>query len=171
MHHSAKLILLRGNSGSGKTTVAKALQRRFGRGTMLLSQDVVRREMLYEKDGPETPAQPLLLELARYGKRHCEVVILEGILNAQWYATLFARLQEEFGQAIYAYYLDIPFEETLKRHAQKPNCLEFGEREMRRWWNEKDFLSGIRETCIEETMSVEETVARIYCDVLASKRL
>lgn len=44
-----KLIILRGNSGSGKTTVAKELQKRFGRNTMLISQDVVRRDMLKEK--------------------------------------------------------------------------------------------------------------------------
>ena len=37
-----KLIILRGNSGSGKTTIAKELQRRFGRNTMLISQDVIR---------------------------------------------------------------------------------------------------------------------------------
>ena len=36
----AKLIILRGNSGSGKTTTGKSLQRKFGRGTMLISQDV-----------------------------------------------------------------------------------------------------------------------------------
>ena len=41
-----KLIILRGNSGSGKTTIAKELQRKFGENTMLISQDVIRREML-----------------------------------------------------------------------------------------------------------------------------
>ncbi len=41
----SKLIVLRVNSGSGKSTVAKELQRKFGRNTMLISQDVVRREM------------------------------------------------------------------------------------------------------------------------------
>lgn len=41
-----KLIILRGNSGSGKTTVAKALQKKLGRNTMLISQDEVRRNML-----------------------------------------------------------------------------------------------------------------------------
>lgn len=44
-----KLIVLRGNSGSGKTAVAKELQKRFGRNTMLISQDAVRRDMLKEK--------------------------------------------------------------------------------------------------------------------------
>jgi uridine kinase len=43
MERAAKLIILRGNSGSGKTTTGKALQRKFGHGTMLISQDVGRR--------------------------------------------------------------------------------------------------------------------------------
>ena len=63
-----KLIILRGNSGSGKTTTGKALQRKFGHGTMLISQDVVRREMLFVKDGPDTEASQLLGELAFYKK-------------------------------------------------------------------------------------------------------
>lgn len=92
----AKLIILRGNSGSGKTTTGKALQRKFGHGTMLISQDVVRREMLFVKDGPNTQVGKLLLELVLYGKSHCNIVILEGILNSKWYKRLFENLQEEF---------------------------------------------------------------------------
>lgn len=42
----SKLIILRGNSGSGKTTVAKALQEKLGYNTMRISQDEVRRNML-----------------------------------------------------------------------------------------------------------------------------
>jgi broad-specificity NMP kinase len=38
-----KLIILRGNSGSGKTTVSKELQKKFGKNTMYISQDIVRR--------------------------------------------------------------------------------------------------------------------------------
>ena len=47
---SSRLIILRGNSGCGKTTTAKLLQKEYGYGTMLVSQDVVRREMLHVKD-------------------------------------------------------------------------------------------------------------------------
>ena len=85
----SKLIILRGNSGSGKTTTGKALQRKFGHGTMLISQDVVRREMLFVKDGSDTEASQLLNELALYGKKHCNIIILEGILNSKWYKKLF----------------------------------------------------------------------------------
>ncbi len=41
-----RLIILRGNSGGGKTTVAKRLQRELGYETMLVQQDVVRHEIL-----------------------------------------------------------------------------------------------------------------------------
>lgn len=45
-----KLIIIRGNSGSGKSSVAKGLQTKFGRNTLLIPQDVVRREMFWVKD-------------------------------------------------------------------------------------------------------------------------
>jgi uridine kinase len=78
-----KLIILRGNSGSGKTTVSRKLQGMFGRNTMLISQDVVRREILNVSDGIDTLALPLLKELLKYGSEHSEVVILEGIMVAE----------------------------------------------------------------------------------------
>jgi adenylate kinase family enzyme len=35
MNINPKIIILRGNSGSGKTTIARKLQRYYGRGTLL----------------------------------------------------------------------------------------------------------------------------------------
>jgi adenylate kinase family enzyme len=162
----AKLIILRGNSGSGKSTTGKALQRKFGHGTMLISQDVVRREMLFVKDGLNPEASQLLLELALYGKSHCNIVILEGILNSKWYKKLFENLLDKFNSQIFAYYFDIPFEETLNRHQQKPNAHEFGEKEMREWWNEKDVLDIIHEVYLHKELSLNEIVDIIYQDVI-----
>ncbi len=166
MGRTAQLILLRGNSGSGKTTTGKAIQKKFGHGTMLISQDLVRREMLYVKDGPDPKAGQLLLELALYGKKHCDIVILEGILNADWYKELFENLLIEFNNRILAYYFDIPFEETLKRHQQKTNAHEFGEKQMREWWSEKDVMGMIPEICLYKELSQDEIVDIIYQDVL-----
>lgn len=166
MDKEIKLIILRGNSGSGKTTTAKALQKKFGHGTMLISQDVVRREMLFVKDGPDTEAINLLNELVLYGKKHCNVVILEGILNSKWYKKLFENLHDEFGNQIFAYYFNIPFEETLNRHKQKPNAHEFGEKEMRKWWNEKDLIGFIPELYIHKDLSLNEIVNIVYQDVI-----
>ena len=58
MKKNSKIIILRGNSGSGTTSVAKSLQNKFGHGTLLISQDVIRREMLWVKDGIGTKALP-----------------------------------------------------------------------------------------------------------------
>lgn len=166
MDGTAQLIILRGNSGSGKTTTGKALQRKFGHGTMLISQDVVRRELLFVKDGPNLEASKLLLELALYGKSNCNIIILEGILNSKWYNNLFENLLEEFKEHIFAYYLDIPFEETLNCHQQKPNAHKFGEKEMREWWNEKDLLEIIPEVPLHKELSLNEIMDIIYQDVI-----
>ena len=161
----AKLIILRGNSGSGKTSAAKALQRRFCRGTLLISQDTVRREMLWAADGAGTKALPLLIHLLEYGRKNCDVTILEGILDSECYRDLFEAAVQEYGENVFAFYYDIPFDETLLRHRTKPNRGEFGEAEMRRWWKEKDYAGVIPERTIERGMSLSDTVEMIFCMV------
>ena len=157
-----KLIILRGNSGSGKTTIAKELQNRFGRNTMLISQDMVRREILKVKDGENTQAIPLMKELLIYGNNHSDVVILEGIMYADWYKPLLELAVRLYGSNIYAYYFDLSFEETLKRHQTKPNCHEFGEEAMRRWWRAKDFSDILNEVGITAEKSMDSIVNDIY---------
>ena len=161
-----KLIVLRGNSGSGKTTIAKELQKRFGNNAMLISQDVIRRDMLNVKDGENTLALPLMKELLVYGHGHSDIVILEGIMIADWYKPLFELAIQLYGDEIYAYYFDIPFEETLKRHQTKPNCHEFGEEAMRRWWREKDFSVLLKEAGITAERNIDDIVEEIYNMVL-----
>lgn len=100
-----KLITLRGNSGSGKTTIARALQEKFGKNTMLLSQDVIRRDILKTNDGAGTRANDVLIMLLEYGHAHNELVILEGILNSRWYTPLFDAAKALYGENICAYYL------------------------------------------------------------------
>lgn len=162
------LIILRGNSGSGKTSLAKLLQEKFGPNTMRISHDMIRMEVLHTwgKEGLER-SQPLMIELLKYGRNNSEITILEGILPSDAYQRLFEAAKEEFGENIFAYYYDIPFEETLRRHSTKPNRDEFGEEDMRRWWVEKDFLPEIRETVFKKEMSLSEAVEQICQDVAA----
>ena len=54
------LIILRGNSGSGKTSAAQELQKKLGRNTLVISQDSIRREMLWVPDG-YISANPLMI--------------------------------------------------------------------------------------------------------------
>ena len=154
----SKIIILRGNSGSGKTTVARQLQRQLGHGTLLISQDVIRREMLYVRDEPENRAIPLLINLIEYGRRNCKYVILEGILYSDYYLALFDSILSEYKDNIHAYYFDIPFDETLIRHKTKLNSNEFGEEEMKRWWNDKNFIQSISEKTISSDMKIDTIV-------------
>lgn len=162
----SKLIIIRGNSGSGKTTVAKALQEKLGHNIMLISQDVIRRDILRVKDGSDTKALPLIKELILYGKNNCEIVILEGILKASWYQTLFELARFGFEDRIFAYYYDIPFEETVIRHKTKVNCNDFGESDMKRWWNEKDYIGTIEEKVLTKELSIDQTIEIIMKDIM-----
>ncbi len=161
-----KLVVLRGNSGSGKTTIAKELQKKFGHNTMLIPQDVIRRDILKVKDGENSLAIPLMKELLIYGSSHNSIVILEGIMYSDWYKPLFELAVQLYGTGIYAYYFDISFEETLRRHQTKPNCHSFGEKEMRRWWREKDFSDVLAEVSVTDGEDMESIVTNIYNTIL-----
>lgn len=160
----SRLVMLRGNSGSGKTTAARFLQHLIGRGTLVVSQDVVRRDMLWARD--EGGAIPLLLELIGYGQRHSPVTILEGILRTDWYGPLFEEVQSRFGENILAYYYDIPFEETLRRHAMRPQRFQFGEADMRSWWRERDLIGSIPEAILTAELTARGAARRIYRDIM-----
>ena len=69
-----KLIILRGNSGSGKTSAAKALQIKFGPNTMLLSHDMIRMDILHvwSTEGI-IKSEPLMINLLKYGKANSEI--------------------------------------------------------------------------------------------------
>ena len=133
---------------------------------MIISQDEIRRNMLNVKDGEDTPALPLMEELLIYGSRHSEFVILEGIMNREWYKPLFELAIQLYDAEVYAYYFDLTFEETLKRHLTRPKCQEFGEEAMRRWWREKDFSDVLNESRITSERDVESIVMDIYSAVL-----
>ena len=161
----SKIIILRGNSGSGKSTVSKALQRKIGRGTLIVSQDYVRREMLWVQDKPNNQAVDLLENLVLYGHKHCDITILDGILYSDIYDSLFKLIENLFFNNIFAYYFDLSFDETIRRHKQRPQLYEFGEADMKKWWRDKDFLPNISEKMIYKEMTLDEIVEQIYQEI------
>ena len=83
-----------------------------------------------------------------------------------FYKPLFEEIARLFGDNIFAYYYDIPFEETLRRHQTKSNRDDFGEAEMRDWWIEKDYIGFISEKPIYKNESLEEVAEKIYSEVI-----
>ena len=163
------LIILRGNSGSGKTTVAKLLFDHFHADAMLVSQDVVRRTMLRVKDVPDNPVIELIYRLCSYGNQLNKIVILEGILRRDIYGDMLTKLISDFNGLARVYYFDIPFNETLRRHATKPNAHEFGEAEMRQWWRSNDVLGVKEEQIFNAEMSADDMLKNIVNDCTTSK--
>ena len=62
----------------------------------------------------------------------------------------------------YAFYFDISFEETLRRHQFKADKRhEFGEKEMKEWWLDHDTLDITNETLIPGSLTEAEVLALI----------
>jgi predicted kinase len=168
---SSKLVILRGNSASGKSTIAAEIRTRYGRGLAIVGQDNLRRDVLQEHDKPNAANIGLIDLTARYALDHGFHVIVEGILYASRYGDMLTALSADHRGTTRLYYLDVPFEETLRRHATKPQANEYGEAEMRAWYRERDLLTDGGEHVIPAEMGCGDIVALVMADAgLASQQ-
>ncbi|MFI8974145.1 AAA family ATPase [Nocardia asteroides] len=159
------LIGLRGNSGSGKSTVARAVQQRFPRASCLVvSQDVVRRIMLREVDTPAATNIDLIEHIAGFGLARGLIVIVEGILHADRYAEMLERLSASAVSALF-YSFDLSFEETIRRHAGRPQAREFSPTEMAQWYHGWQPLSFVDEVRLDAGWELETIVDQVCHDI------
>ncbi|MGW0450875.1 phosphotransferase-like protein [Streptosporangium sandarakinum] len=165
-----RLIVLRGNSASGKSSVARALQATRERDLAVVGQDAVRRDILRERDVPGGVNIGLIDTIVRYSLDHGYHVLLEGILYADRYGPMLHALRADHRGPTHSYYLDITFGETLRRHATKPLALKYGETEMRRWYRQRDLLPDGCETIIGEDSSLEATVQQVLRETGLAER-
>lgn len=162
-----RLVVVRGNSASGKSSVAAGIRARFGRGLALVAQDNLRRTVLRERDVPGGANIGLIDTVARYALDAGYHVVVEGILYADRYGDMLAGLLRDHRGVSRCYYLDIPIEETLARHASKadPDYLaQVTELELRDWYRERDLLPGGVETVVGAESALAETVDRVMRD-------
>ncbi|KOV97119.1 kinase [Streptomyces sp. NRRL B-1140] len=155
------MVVLRGNSGAGKSSVAAGVRERFGRGVALVGQDNLRRVVLRERDRPGAANIGLIDLTARYALDAGYHVVVEGILYADRYGEMLTRLRADHRGPTHGYYLHVPFEQTLVRHATKPIANEIGEPRLREWYRELDLLPGGVETVIGAESTLRQTVDRI----------
>ncbi|WP_329543092.1 AAA family ATPase [Streptomyces sp. NBC_01358] len=159
-----RLVVLRGNSASGKSSVAAGIRERFGRGLALVGQDNLRRVVLREHDRPGGANIGLIDTVARYSLDAGYHVVLEGILYADRYGQMLQQLRVDHRGHTHCYYLEVPFAETLARHATKPIAEEVVERQLREWYRPLDLLPDGIETVIDADSSLADTVDRIMYD-------
>ncbi|MEU9339154.1 kinase [Streptomyces sp. NPDC048290] len=153
-----QLLVLRGNSASGKSSVAAGLRARYGRGIALVGQDVLRREVLRERDVPGGANIGLIELTVRHALDHGFHTVLEGILSVAHYGAMLARLRADYAGRDHWFYLDVPFEETLARHATKPIADTVGAAQLREWYHPADLLPGGLETVVPASSALAETV-------------
>jgi len=129
-----------------------------------VSQDLIRRTILQEKDRPGGANVGLIHQVARYSLDRGYHVVLDGILRADRYEQMLASLRHDHAGPSFFYYLDVSFAETLRRHSNRPQAAEFGSAEMQSWFRPLDLLTGIDEQVISECSSLQDTVLRILID-------
>lgn len=160
------LVVIRGNSGSGKTTTAREVRRRYGRGCALVEQDYLRRVILREHDGSNhDPIAPSFIgttvsTLLGHGYH----VVLEGILHTKRYGGMLRRLLTDHSGPNAVYYIDLPFEETVRRHSGRAGEVNFGPEQMREWYLPGDVLGVTGERVLGAGLDLAETATTILQD-------
>ena len=156
-----KLIVLRGPSGSGKSSVAMALRNLVKEKIAIVQQDYLRRTLLKEKDVSNSLNAELIQQVTLFVLDHGYHVIMEGIFDSDRYKNMFEKIIRAHSDNNYFFYFDVSFKETLRRHQSKPNKEDFGEKELRSWYKERDYLPFVREEIIPEGHTLEKIVELI----------
>ncbi|MFC4454968.1 kinase [Deinococcus sonorensis] len=160
----SRLIVLRGNSGSGKSSVARALRAEVGYGLAWVEQDYLRRILLREPDVAGALNIRLIDQTVRLALDGGYHVVLEGILDAGRYLDMLSALVQTYRDRAHLYYFDVSFEETVRRHAGRPQAAEFTPAEMQGWYRPLDRLPGLAEQIIPATSTLDQTVRRILTE-------
>ncbi len=159
-----RLIVLRGPSGSGKSSVARSVrveELEKNKKIAYIEQDYFRRIVLKEKDIVNGFNIEFIKETVKFLLSKNYDVIMDGIFDNNRYKKMFEELIKFHPNNNFFFYFDISFEETLKRHNTKPNKNDFGEKEMRAWHKDKDFLEFVEENLITENNNFDENVRAI----------
>ena len=162
--YDTRLVILRGNSASGKSTIAKQLRDRLGRGIAWVEQDYLRRTVLREHDHPALPNIGLIDMVIRYALDAGYHVIADGIFGSERYGEMLHGLTDDHVGVSRYYYFDIGVEETLRRH-QARQLPAVSPEKLRQWYRPRDLLSFVDESIITADESEEQIVARLASEV------
>ncbi|BDR56422.1 AAA family ATPase [Xylocopilactobacillus apis] len=153
-----KLIIIRGNSGSGKTTTADALKKSFSNSTLLINQDLIRKQLLDEPDISHNLSISLMDQLLIWGEENVKQIILEGILKTSVYGEWIKKVQANYGKKVTTCYFNLTFDECIKRNKTKKES--FALEQMKRWWIEDDLI-GNEDLIFSSSSSIHEQVRKI----------
>jgi predicted kinase len=160
-----RLIVLRGNSGAGKSTIARTLRARLSGCVAWVEQDYLRRVVLHEHDIPHGLNIGLVSQTVRYALDHECDVILDGILFSPHYSEMLRALRDDHRGRTLWYWFDVSLQEILRRHSTRPQAAQFGPDAIRSWYRKRDPLDFVTETSVPEESTIDQTVERILVDM------
>lgn len=151
-----RLVVLRGNSGAGKSTVARTLRQRVGAGLAWVEQDYIRRRLLAEHDRPGMANIGLIDLTVRYALDAGYYVILDGILPAAHYRAMLTDLHRDHQGLTWHAYFDVPLAETQRRHLDRSWASEVGIERLAEWYLPGDLLPDIDQAVIDADTTADE---------------
>jgi hypothetical protein len=86
------------------------------------------------------------------------------------YSEMLRALRDDHRGRTRWYWFDVSLEETLRRHATRPQSREFGADAMRSWYRARDPLHVVTETLVPEAWTIDQTVDRILADLQCGSR-
>lgn len=162
---SSRLIIIRGNSGSGKSSLARAIRDALPRGIAIIEQDVLRREILHVRDRPGALSVPFVDLSARFALDHGLDVVIEGILNAEIYGEMLASLRSDHLGMTRSYYYELELSETLRRHRTKALAKEVSEEQVASWYCSNDLVGGLDEIVFDTTVSADDALETVLSEL------
>lgn len=156
------LIVIRGNSAAGKSSVARELQLALGRGTANIGQDHFRRVVLREHDVPDGDNIDLIAATARHCLAIGYHVIVEGILFSGHYGAMLHALVAEHRGPAHVFYLDVTLRESLRRHSGRPLALEVPASALRDWYVSADTLGIDGEVVVDADVPMDVVLGVLH---------
>lgn len=157
-----KLIVIRGPSGSGKSTISNELQKRSEQPLLLVGEDKLRKMFSDHRNTPHPASEQLALEAIKIGLKDGYHVVYQGILNAKNGEFRSEELLQLNPEETRFFYLDVSFDETVRRHKIRHKRDQFDEDAMKLWWGYSSPLNHELESLITEASTLEEALETIH---------
>jgi adenylate kinase family enzyme len=164
MTHPSNLIILRGPSSAGKSTIAQLLHAQVANKTALIDQDYYRHTMFNNLHSDLEAPRYVMFAGVLAALEHGYDVILEGFMGMGKYGSYFDELLAQHPDNNYFFYFDVSFEESLRRHAGRSKDASLTEAKMRELYKRSGPFGYPGEVIIGQDCSAEQACARIISE-------
>jgi hypothetical protein len=155
-----KLIILRGPSAVGKSTVAKALMNQTTRPTVLVDLDYYRFGFVNRPEDWDGPEYEMSGSDVLIGLRMGYDVIFDGNFASDTHDPFLEKLFQAHPKENYLFYLEASLPETLRRHETKASPRITAEK-MKEVYKYASPVGVEQEVVIPESSTLDQTVSKI----------